>query len=111
MPAVRIVPALDEREDRGAGVGLGAEGAPIHQLALERREETLAQGVVVTIAHRPSRRPHPHRLASLAERNRGVLRPVIGMMVRRRYEAPTTDAPQSRGPHQASDPLSPDAIH
>ncbi len=31
---MRIVPALDEAEDGGPGLGMRAEGAPVDQLAL-----------------------------------------------------------------------------
>src|SRR6266404_8295071 len=46
-----VVPAFDEVEDGEARVGLRAEAFAIEQLALERREEALAPGVVVGIAH------------------------------------------------------------
>src|SRR2546425_6867315 len=57
MSAPRIVPAFDEVEHGKASVGLRAEAFAIEQLALERREEALAHGVVVGIAHTAHRRP------------------------------------------------------
>ncbi len=47
MAAARVVPAFDEVEDAQARVGVCREAGPIEQLALERREEALAEGVVV----------------------------------------------------------------
>ena len=47
---MRVVPALDVAEERQAGLGLGLEGVPVEQLALEAGEEALAQGVVVGVA-------------------------------------------------------------
>ncbi len=61
MTAARVVPALDEVEDRQASLGLGGEPLAIEQLALERGEEALAQGVVVGI---PPRRSPNGRLDS-----------------------------------------------
>src|SRR5262245_30927965 len=48
----RVVPAFDVVEDRELGRGACHEPASIEQLTLESREEALAQGVVVRIAHR-----------------------------------------------------------
>jgi hypothetical protein len=50
MPAARIVLALDEVKDGPARLHLGAEPLAIQQLALERREEALAQGVAISVA-------------------------------------------------------------
>jgi hypothetical protein len=89
MSTPRIVPAFDEVEDGEARVGLRAEAVAIEQLALERREEALAERVVVGIAssptskssstiiapRRPNRRRHPARLEWLPA-HRGV--PVWG---------------------------------
>jgi len=70
---MRVVPALDEIEDRHARLGLGLEGSPVEQLAFEGGEEALAHRVVKTVAHRTHRRPHPGLLAALAEGKRGIL--------------------------------------
>jgi hypothetical protein len=43
------MPAFDTGEVRQARGGLGGEALAIEQLAFERREETLAQGVVVRV--------------------------------------------------------------
>jgi hypothetical protein len=43
VAAPRIVPAFNELEDGHTGLRLGAELAPVEQLALERGEEALAQ--------------------------------------------------------------------
>ena len=47
MPAVRVVPALDELEDGQAGLDLGREAAAVEELALEGREEARAEGIVM----------------------------------------------------------------
>jgi hypothetical protein len=51
MAAMRVVPALDEVEDRHTRLDLGLEAAPVEQLAFERGEEALIHGVVKTVAH------------------------------------------------------------
>jgi hypothetical protein len=66
MAALRVVPALDEVEDGHPGLGLGAEAVAVEQLALERREEALAQGIVVAVAYRAHRRPHTRLLTAEA---------------------------------------------
>src|SRR5437660_11341780 len=73
MTASGIVPAFDEVEDREARVGLRAEVLPIEQLALEGREEALAERVVVRVADRTHGRPDAGRATPLAEGHRGVL--------------------------------------
>src|SRR5438309_10792003 len=73
MSTPRVVPAFDEVEDGAARVGLGAEAFAIEQLALERREEALAHGVVVGIAHTPHRRPDAGLATAPAEGERRVL--------------------------------------
>jgi len=80
MPAARVVPALDEVEDGDAGRGLRREALAIEQLALERREEAFAEGVVVGIAHRPHRGPAAGRATAEPEGNRGVLAALVRVM-------------------------------
>src|SRR5256712_2199624 len=80
MPTPRIVPAFDEVEDGAARVGLRAEGFTIEQLALERREEALAHGVVVGIAHTAHRRPDAGLATATAEGERRVLAALIRVM-------------------------------
>lgn len=46
---MRLVPAPDEPEDRHPRLDLRPKPAPIQELALERREEALAHGVVVRV--------------------------------------------------------------
>src|SRR5271156_2365470 len=70
---MRVVPALDEVEDRQARLDLGLEAAPVEQLAFERGEEALAHGVVKTVAHRAHRGSHPGLRATFTEGERGVL--------------------------------------
>src|SRR2546425_11141737 len=80
MPTPRIVPAFDEVEEGEARSDLRAEGFTIEQLAIERREEALAHGVVVGIAHTAHRRPDAGRATATAERERGVLAALIRVM-------------------------------
>src|SRR5580765_4997001 len=47
VQAVRVVPSLDELKHRHACLDLRAEVVAIKKLALQRGEETFAQGVVV----------------------------------------------------------------
>ena len=51
MAAVRVIPSFDKLEDRQACFDLGFETAPVKQLALEGGKETLAHGVVETVAY------------------------------------------------------------
>ncbi len=67
MAPSRIVPALDELEDRHSGLGLGLELAPVEQLAFERREEALAHRIVISITDRSRGWPDAGFLASQAE--------------------------------------------
>src|SRR6266849_2468441 len=80
MSTPRIVPAFDEVEDGEARVGLRVEGVAIEQLALERREEALAHGVVVGIAHTAHRRPDAGLATAPAEGERRVLAALIRVM-------------------------------
>src|SRR5438309_1388479 len=80
MTAAGIVPALDEVEDGEARVGRRTEVLPIEQLALEGREEALAQRVVVRVADRTHGRPDAGRATALAEGYRGVLAALIRVM-------------------------------
>src|SRR5208337_2401242 len=77
---MRVVPALDEIEDRHASLGPGLETAPVEQLALEGGEKTLAHGVVEAISYRTHRRPHAYLLAALAKRERSVLADLVGVV-------------------------------
>src|SRR5207302_1943673 len=76
----RIVPAFDEVEDGEARVGLRAEAVAIEQLALERREEALAHGVVVGIAHTAHRRPDAGLATAPTEGERRVLAALMRVM-------------------------------
>src|SRR3989442_4848499 len=72
MAAARVVPAFDEVEDGQARVGVSREAVPIEQLALEGREEALAEGVVVGVADASHRRPDAGVATPPAEGERGV---------------------------------------
>ena len=49
---MRVIPSFDKLEDRDACFDLGFEAAAVKQLALEGGKETLAHGVVETVADR-----------------------------------------------------------
>ncbi len=80
MPAVGVVPALDEVEDHHPRFGLGFETPTVDQLAFQRREETLCHGVVVGISHRAHGWFHVHLATPKAEGNRGVLGTLVRMV-------------------------------
>ena len=61
-----VVPALDELEDRHAGLGLGLKLATLEQLTFERREEAFAHRIVISIADRSHGRPDAGFLAAQA---------------------------------------------
>ena len=77
VPTMRVVPSFNEIEDRGPSFLMVLEAMERQQLALERRIETLAHRVVVTIANRSHRRPDARLLAVLAERDRRVLATLV----------------------------------
>src|ERR1700693_2236489 len=77
---MRVIPSLDKLEDRHASFDLGFEAAAVEQLALEGGKETLAHGVVETVPHPAHRRPHPCLVTASAERVRGVLAAMVGVM-------------------------------
>src|SRR6266545_5912169 len=80
MPAPRIVEAFDELEDSHPSFGLGRKLVAVEQLALERREEALAQSIVVAVADGSHRGTHAGLPAPFSEGDRGVLRSVIRVM-------------------------------
>ena len=53
MPAVRIIPPFDVREDGQARFLMCTEAATIDQLTFQGGEETLAHRVVIAVASRP----------------------------------------------------------
>jgi hypothetical protein len=77
---MRVVPPLDVFEDGEAGLGLGREAAAVQELALERREETLAVGVIVGVADGPHRGPDTDFPAPEPEGDGRVLTALIGAM-------------------------------
>ena len=80
MAALAVVEDLDVLKERGAGLQMRAEGLPGKEFALQGGEEALGHCVIVTVADRPHRAADAHRLAALAEEQRGVLRAVIGVV-------------------------------
>ncbi len=84
MTAMRIVPALDEIEDRQPRLDLGLEAAALEQLAFQGGEKTFAHRVIETVAYRPHRWPHSRLTTTYPERDRGVLGALVGVMNHRR---------------------------
>src|SRR6516162_1665719 len=73
VPAVRVVPPLDEVEDGDSGLGWSREASAVEQLALQGREEALAEGMVVGVPDRAHRGADAGLLAPEAEGERRVL--------------------------------------
>ena len=53
MPAMRIIPSFNVREDSQPCFLMRTEGSAIDQLTLQGGEEALAQCVVIAVASRP----------------------------------------------------------
>jgi hypothetical protein len=77
---MRVVPALDEVEDRDTGVGVRPEGTAIDEFALEGGEEAFTHRVVVAVAGRAHGRSDSHFFASFAESDGCVLTSLIGVV-------------------------------
>ena len=77
MAPAGITPALDVVEDGEAGVSVTAERRAVNQLALERSEHGLGNGVVEALTDSAHGHADPERLAAFPEGQRRVLRPVI----------------------------------
>ena len=73
VPPARVVEALDEVEDGHLRLGLRLEAFEVEKLALERREEALAERVVVRVADRAHRGSDADLPAAQPERDRRVL--------------------------------------
>ena len=80
MPAMRVVPALDEIEHNGRGFALILESMEREQLALQRCVEALAHRIVVAIANGSHRRSNALALAALAKGDRRVLAALVRVM-------------------------------
>ena len=92
VPALPVVESLNEVEDGPPRLARVPEPVTVQQLALQRRKEALAQGVVVGVPHGAHRRPHSRLLASFPEGGRGVLRPLVpkGLWVAHKGQVPRT---------------------
>src|SRR4030095_6036338 len=99
MATHRVIPALDEVEHRHAGLRRRPKRHAIEQLALERREETLAQGIVIAIADRSHRGPDARLATPAAKLDRRVLAALVRMMNDRPGPA-LRDRHLQRGEHQ-----------
>lgn len=96
---MRVVEALDEIEYRDCRVDPGLEALPVEQLAFQGGEQTLADGIVETVANGSHREPCPSRLSAFAERERGVLAALTGMM-NHSNRAPQRERQVERFQHQ-----------
>ncbi len=99
MATVRIVPRLDEVEDGGFSLTLRAETMLDEQFAFECCVEALAHRVVIAVASRTHRRPNTGGFAAKSERDRSVLRSLIGM-VNNGERLATKDRHVERGDHE-----------
>ncbi len=94
MSAPRVVEALDEVEDFEPCLITALEGAPIDELALERREERLGDGIVEGVAAAADRLDDAGLLERLAEGSlaRPCLRPssISCCMTQRRSDSGAT---------------------
>src|SRR5262245_27512352 len=79
MATPKVVPAFHEAEDDKASFDLRAEAVPIEELALERREEALAQSVVVRVTDAAHRWSNARLRTALAEGDRRVLAALVGV--------------------------------
>ena len=73
VAATRVVPPLDEVEERHPRLRLRGKSAPVEQFAFERREEALAHRIVKAIADATERRTDAGLAAPGAEAQRRVL--------------------------------------
>lgn len=80
MAPPRVVPPFDEVEDGDPRLRVAPEAMAIEQLALERREEALAHGVVVGVPHAAHRRADAGLAAASAEFDRRVLAALVRVM-------------------------------
>lgn len=80
MAPIRILPALDEVEDRKRCLALRLESVLPEELALESSVEALAHCVIVAGANGTHRHRDAGFTAPLSKSDRGILRSVIGMM-------------------------------
>src|SRR5882757_5512908 len=79
MPAMRIIPALDPREDGRACFLSSVEVISMQHLAFQSREEAFVHRVVEAVSNAPHRGPHAKLLAASAESDRSVLAAMIGV--------------------------------
>ncbi len=80
MRPAGVVEALDEAEDFPPCGLAGRESLLVEEFAFERREETLAHGVVVRVARRSHRLTDAGLAAKIAESDRRVLRSLDALM-------------------------------
>ena len=74
------MPALDQAETGHFGFGLAHEAVVVQQFAFERGEKAAAHGVVVSIPDRTHGWAHARFPVPLAERERGILAPLVAVV-------------------------------
>jgi hypothetical protein len=79
VPTLRVVEALEELKDGHPGLGLRAEPTAVQELALECREEALAQSVVVSVTD-PHRGTDSGLPTALTEGDGSVLGSLVGVI-------------------------------
>src|SRR5207253_5699958 len=80
VAAARVVEALDVIEDGHPRLRVGAPAGPVDQLALQRGEEALGQGVVERVADRAHRRGDARPSAPLPEGQTRILTASVRVM-------------------------------
>ena len=80
VSAFRVVEALDEVEDCEFGFGGCTESRAVEKLALERRKEALAHGIVVAVTNGAHRRTNAVFATPPTKLDRRVLAALIRMM-------------------------------
>jgi hypothetical protein len=80
MMTARIVPDLDELDERYRCFGLGIELALVEKLAFESGDEAIAHRVVLGIPNRFHGRPDSCFFASVTEGYERILRALVAVM-------------------------------
>src|SRR5262249_30318800 len=80
MASPRVIPALNEIEQGQPSLLAGAQRDAVEQFTLERREEALAQGVVVAIPDRAHRGAHVGSATAQAKAKGRILTALIRVM-------------------------------
>lgn len=77
VPAMRIIPTLDELEDSELRLRMRTKGVAVDQLTFQGCEEAFAHRIVEPIADRAHRWANASLFTAHAERDQGVLRALM----------------------------------